>query len=284
VIGGGAPPSPAPAPVDGSRPAGAGAGSVRPALTALLDAHAFLTRLPLPGWRRRGALSGADPADAARFGRAAIAFPLVGVTVGGLAALALLAGSSLGRPFAAVAALAVAAAVTGALHEDALADVADGLGPHDRARRLEVMRDPRVGSFGALAIVLSVAARLALLIRLPAGDAALALVGAHVLARWAPLPLAAAIAPARGAGAGALLRPGWPRVGIAALVAAALAGAPLAALSPAAAAAAAGAAVAVAALAGLGWRRAFGGVTGDTHGATVQLVEIAVYAAAVAAA
>jgi adenosylcobinamide-GDP ribazoletransferase len=284
VSGGRAPTSPAPAPVDGSRASGGGRSGARAAVSVALDAHAFLTRLPLPGSRRRGALSGTDLGDAARFARASTLFPLVGVTVGGLAALALLAGSPLGRPFAAVLALAVAAALTGALHEDALADVADGLGPHDRARRLEVMRDPRIGAFGALAIVLSVAARLALLIRLPAGDAALALVGAHVLARWAPLPLAAAIAPARGSGAGALLRPGWGQVGAAALVAAALAGAPLAALSPAAAPAAAGAALVVAALAGLGWLRVFGGVTGDTHGATVQLVEIAVYAAAVAAA
>src|SRR5207245_1996881 len=135
----------------------------RAVVVAALDAHAFLTRLPLPGSRRRGVMDGADRSDAARFARAATLFPLVGVSVGGLAALALLAadGIGLGRPFAAVAALAVAAALTGALHEDALADVADGLGPHDRARRLEVMRDPRVGSFGALAIVLSVAARLA---------------------------------------------------------------------------------------------------------------------------
>jgi len=271
-----------------SPPAGVGelGRGLRAAAAAVLDAHAFLTRLRLPGWRGRGALSGADAADQGRFARAAALFPLVGVTVGGLAALALLAADALGlgRAFAAVAALAVAAVVTGALHEDALADVADGLGPHDRARRLEVMRDPRVGSFGALAIVLSVAARLALLARLPAGDAALALLGAHVLARWAPVPLAAAIPPARASGAGALLRPGWIAVATASVLAGALAAAPLVALAPAAAPAAAGVAVAVAALAGVAWVRAFGGVTGDTHGATVQLVEIAVYAAAVATA
>ena len=65
------------------------------------------------------------------------------------------------------------------------------------------------------------------------------------------------------------------------MLTAALAGAPLVALSPPAAPVAAGAAVAVAALAGIAWLRSFGGVTGDTHGATVQLVEIAVYAAVV---
>jgi adenosylcobinamide-GDP ribazoletransferase len=279
VSAGGAPTR---APADGGGTLGAGA-ALRAAPAAVLDAHAFLTRLRLPGAAGRGALSGAVPRDAARFARAAALFPLVGVTVGGLAALAFLAAAPLGRPFAAVAALAVAAVVTGALHEDALADVADGLGPHDRARRLEVMRDPRVGSFGALAIVLSVAARLALLVRLSPSQAALALIGAGVLARWAPLPLAAALSPAREGGAGALLRPSWARVGAAAVLAAALAALPLAALAPAAPPAAAGALVAVTALAGLGWRRAFGGVTGDTHGATVQLVELAVYAAVVAA-
>jgi adenosylcobinamide-GDP ribazoletransferase len=144
------------------------------------------------------------------------------------------------------------------------------------------MRDPRVGSFGALAIVLSVAARLALLVQLAPSQAALALLGAGVLARWAPLPLAAALPPAREGGAGALLRPSWARVGAAAALAAALAALPLAALAPAAAPAAAGALVLVTALAGLGWLRAFGGVTGDTHGASVQLAEVAVYAAAVA--
>ena len=80
--------------------------------------------------------------------------------------------------------------LTGAFHEDALADAADGLGGgRDRERMLEIMRDSRIGSYGAVALVLVLGARLGCLAELATPDGARALIGAHVLARWSSLPL-----------------------------------------------------------------------------------------------
>lgn len=81
--------------------------------------------------------------------------------------------------------------MTGAFHEDGLADVADGLGGSaDRARALEIMKDSRIGAFGAVALVLALGLKIALLVVLVGQGAmavATALLGAHVLSRLAPL-------------------------------------------------------------------------------------------------
>ena len=122
----------------------------------ILEALALLSRLPLPAGaaaQRRGAAAG-------------WAWPLAGALLGALGALgaqiALWLG--LGAGPAAAFALAVLVMAGGALHEDGLADCADGFwGAHDRARRLEIMRDSRVGSYGVLALVLSVLLRWSLL-------------------------------------------------------------------------------------------------------------------------
>src|SRR6185437_5843105 len=106
-------------------------------------AACFLTRLPLAGF------ASAETGLPARSMRA---FPVVGILVGlvGWAAFAI----------AAVLAVAATVLVTGALHEDGLADTADGLGGGtDRARKLAIMRDSRTGAYGVLALVLSVALR-----------------------------------------------------------------------------------------------------------------------------
>lgn len=130
----------------------------------------LLTRLP----------AGRLPDPAPEIVRAAWAFPLVGLVVGaafwGAHWLALTLG--LGALPAALIALAATIWLTGALHWDGLADMADGLGGgHDRTRALEIMRDSRIGSFGVLAIVLALAL----------GASALAQLGG-------PLPLAVALA------------------------------------------------------------------------------------------
>ena len=240
----------------------------------LAVAHALLTRLPLRGVGAVGR---------ERLLAAAPLFPVVGLTVGGIAALGRLAADPLGWTFAAVAALALAALVTGAMHEDGLADTFDALGPHDRARRLEVMRDPRIGVFGALAVGIVLVGRVALLGGLDASEAALALVAAHALARGATVLQAGLVAPAREDGSGAQLRGlGTRRTAVGAVLAAAIALPALIAIDAWAAAAIAVAGILTAALAAW-WLRAFGGVTGDTHGATAQLVELAVYGAVVAA-
>src|SRR6185295_15551536 len=106
---------------------------------------------------------------------------------------------------AAYVALAVSIAITGALHEDGLADCADAFGTAniDVGRRLEIMRDSRIGTFGGLALILSVGARVAALAEMAAGAGLLALAAAHVLSRAAiawPLHHAA---PARRDGLGA---------------------------------------------------------------------------------
>jgi len=117
-------------------------------LNDLLIALSLLTRLPLPlaDWSN-------DQRPAAR---AAWAYPLAGVVVGGLAALVgVVAGSlGLGASIVAVLMLAVLSVVTGAMHEDGLADCADGFwGGWETARRLEIMKDSAIGTYGVLSLV-----------------------------------------------------------------------------------------------------------------------------------
>jgi adenosylcobinamide-GDP ribazoletransferase len=228
-------------------------------------ALSLLTRIPAPG-SPRGA-------------RAAWAWPLAGAVVALGAALAGWLALSLGALPGVAAALALAAAMllTGALHEDGLADSADGLlGGGSRERRLEIMKDSRIGSFGTLALVVVTLVRWSALAALFAADHVLGpLLAAAVLSR-AALPvtmIALPLARAHGLSA-ATGRP--PR-------AAALAGLALAAVLAVLAAgwlalpciAAAGiAAVAV----GLVARARIGGQTGDVLGAAQQLAEAAVLA------
>jgi adenosylcobinamide-GDP ribazoletransferase len=231
-------------------------------VTALRAAVGFLTRLPVPA-----------PAQPSLSG-AAVWFPVVGLFVGGIAAgVRALADLALPPLPSTLLAIAVATVVTGALHEDGLADVADAIGAHvDRARRLEILRDPRVGAFGALALVLAVALVAASVAALDTQRAAATFAVAHLLARWAMLPVSRALPPAR-PGLGSLLRAGTPGLAIASTFAIA---ATLAVAGPAPGAAALAAATFSAAAAALILSRAFGGVTGDGYGATAKLAEVAV--------
>lgn len=240
----------------------------RSPFTPLLAAFTFLTRLPLPG---------AAHVDAEILARAAAWFPLVGAVVGGFGAATLVAAGRLWPPFvAAVLAILATVLVTGAFHEDALADAADGLGGgHTRERILEIMRDSRIGSYGAVALALVLSARIGCLASMAPEDGARALIGAHVLARWSSLPLIRALPYARAQGAG---KPFVEAVTGLRL----LAGTLLAALFVAPAlgwrALPAGlAAAAITAMAGWYFRARLGGITGDCLGATNQLVELATY-------
>ena len=234
----------------------------------VLTAVQFLTRLPTP----RGLPFTPDaPVRATRW------FPLVGHLVGGLCALVWLATGRLWPPSVA-ALLAVGAGVlaTGAFHEDGLADTADGLGGGSTPeRRLLIMKDSRLGAYGAVALVLGLGVRVAALAALSPGRGALALVVAHGAARAAAV-LVMALTPyvgdtegAKGRPAGARPTPGetW--------LAGVLGFAPLALLPPVALALGA----LLAATATL-WlvrtaRRLVGGHTGDVLGAVEQLVEAA---------
>lgn len=232
-------------------------------MRALLTATAFLTRIPVR--------APADPSLA----RAAVWFPLVGLIVGGLAAgTRALADLALPPLPATLLAVTVAVLVTGALHEDGLADVADGIGAHTtRERRLEILRDPRVGTFGALALILCVLLVTTSVAALDTTEAVQAFAVAHVLARWAVLPVARFTRPARPDGAGSLLAVSTPTLVVATAgslaVAVAIAGV-VAGLSAVVAAAV------VAALTSILLTRTLGGVTGDGYGAAAKLTETAV--------
>lgn len=230
-------------------------------------AFALLTRLPVPAPR------------AGRQALAAWAYPLVGIVVAGLAALAGGLALTLGlpAPLAALAALFASVMLTGAMHEDGLADTADGLwGGWDRARRLEIMRDSRIGTYGVIALVLGLAARwsaLWMLFETGTGLAAAALIVAGTVSRASMPALMAGLPHARESGLSRSVGPVTARTavvaaGLAAATAVILMGWPgLGALIWAALAAAAMAALA---------RARIGGQTGDILGATQQVVEIAV--------
>ena len=124
--------------------------------------------------------------------------------VGALGALAYWVAVRLGLlppPVAAVLAVAAGMAVTGCLHEDGLADMADGLGGDGRERKLAIMRDSRLGTYGACALAMSLLLRWSAITSIAdAGAVALALAAAHAGSR-APLPaFMAFVAPARGDG------------------------------------------------------------------------------------
>jgi len=237
-------------------------------------ATALLTRLPV------GAAVPADGAIAA----AGWAFPLVGAGIGALCALAFLIAELVGCGAAPAALIAVAAglAVTGAFHEDGLADTADGFGGgNGRDEKLRIMRDSRHGSFGVVALVLSIGLRAAALGTI--GEpihAGLALVAAHAVSRGVLPPLMRVLAPARpdglGAGAG---RPSLAIAIVAAAIGSAVAIALLGPLSGAIALLLAGGAVVLAALLA---RRQIGGYTGDVLGFFQQIGEIVILLVAAA--
>ncbi|HWL79807.1 MAG TPA: adenosylcobinamide-GDP ribazoletransferase [Roseomonas sp.] len=247
---------------------------LRSRLAELAAAFGLLTRLPL------GILP--QPADAAGYARAAWAWPLAGAVVGafGGGTQALLTAAGLPPGLAAPWALAAMLLASGALHEDGLADTADGFGGgRDRDRKLEIMRDSRIGSFGALALVLSLALRGGALAGLAYPLAAMAAAGA--LSRAAMLLPLLALPPARHNGLSARLgRPPGKAALMGAIIATALAGLllPPGAAIPAVVAALGGAA-ALTALA----RAQIGGQTGDVLGASAVLAECAVLSVLVAA-
>ena len=130
-------------------------------LDDLRTAVVFLTRLPIPH------SEGASPEHLVRAYRM---FPLVGAGIGAAVGLFCLALRAVGLPDLAAAALALGASalLTGALHEDGLADVADGFGGgRDAAAKLEIMRDSRLGTYGALVLMVSFAAKFSALAALP---------------------------------------------------------------------------------------------------------------------
>jgi adenosylcobinamide-GDP ribazoletransferase len=208
-------------------------------------------------------------------GAAAAWFPLVGALVG-LAAGATRFGADhlLGGTVAAVLAVIVLVALTGALHQDGLADVADALGVRGgRDRRLAVMRGSTLGAFGVLALIMWALLLVASLAALPRHRAIDTLVIAAMLGRWAAVLHAAAVPPARTDGLGAAFSPRPAAV----LAATALAATAIV-LEPVPAVAGLVAAAITAGVTSAIAVRIIGGRTGDTLGATVALTEVVVCA------
>ena len=240
-------------------------------LRLLLVAGRFLTRLPLPE----------VAAGEGDLRRAAPAFPLVGLVVAA-AGTALRAGAAplLGQVAATVLGCAAMVMVTGALHEDGLADTVDGFwGGWDRERRLAIMRDSAVGTFGVLGLVGVTGLRVVLLAGLGLADFARAAACGHVLGRAAMLIAAAWLPPAApGRGAQVSGRPSDLGAAVAAGTVGLTLGLAVRWWAPVVLAAGLAVTAGMVRLC----RRRIGGVTGDTLGATCQLVELAAVAAVAA--
>ncbi|NBB97393.1 MAG: adenosylcobinamide-GDP ribazoletransferase [Alphaproteobacteria bacterium] len=234
---------------------------MRDALASALLAAQFLTRLPLPA-------RGYTPA---RWARAPGYFALAGLGLGlGLAGLFWAMAQVWPQSVAAVLTLGAGLILTGALHEDGLADCLDGLGGgRDRDRALEIMRDSQIGSYGALGLGIVLGTQAVALATTPLVTAIGALVIGHTLGRAL---MAQALGQgrylrAKGAGTGMdepLGRTGWATTGLAVALSALLA---LLVLGVAGTASA----IAGGVVAGAVWRRwtrhRLGGDTGDTLGA-----------------
>jgi adenosylcobinamide-GDP ribazoletransferase len=238
-----------------------------------LTAVQFFTRVPVPAWVGHSA---AQLDGSARY------FPAVGLAIGLYAAGVHAVGWMLWNPLvAALLATAATVLVTGAFHEDGLADTVDGLGgAMSRERALEIMKDSRVGTFGVLALVLVLALKVAVLAAATLAAALVALPAAHATSRW----LAASViwrsryvrldASSRAkpvtsslSARGFAIASTWMLPALAAC----------AWLSPASAAAAFVAALAMRAWLVRWFERRLGGYTGDALGATQQLTEVAFY-------
>jgi len=226
----------------------------------------LLTRLPI----RVDA-----PAATARGAAAAWAWPLAGAVVGALtwAAGTVALSFGLAPGFAAAVALGTATMVTGAMHEDGLADTADGLwGGWDKTRRLAIMKDSHIGTYGVMALLLITLLRWQALTLIFAAPSALTIIGIAALSR-APMAVLMAYLPnARGAGlAQSVGRPSRQTAGLAVTF-----GLMLATLGLGWGVVPAAFAVAATTLAlTLVAKSKIGGQTGDILGASQQLAEVA---------
>lgn len=233
-------------------------------IQSLRSAVAFLTVIPVAA--REG-----EPG--ARLGRAY--FPAVGALVGLVAGAVLVVVAAITTPMlGAVVAVAVMAVLTGGLHLDGVADSADGLfGRGDRAQRLETMRDPRVGSYGAVALIVVLLGDVAALSALPPPKGVVALVIGGALSRWAMLGVVAFVPYVRTSGLGVAAAGGANRAFDLVL------GSALAALACLLDWRRALVAVLLVGLTALivssVARRRIGGATGDIYGATTELCQLA---------
>jgi adenosylcobinamide-GDP ribazoletransferase len=230
----------------------------------------FFTRLPVPAWVGH---SSEQLNHAARY------FPLVGVIIGAIGAAVTLAALRLWpAPLAVLLGMAATLLATGAFHEDGLADSIDGFGGGwTREQVLTIMKDSRIGSYGAIGIGLVLLAKFEALGALPAATLFAALVAGHAVSRFASTTLIFALDYARD-DASSKSKPLATRMGRGELALAALFGlAPCLLLPPTQVVVALLLVTAVTLLAARYFVKRIGGYTGDCLGATQQLAELAFY-------
>lgn len=234
-------------------------------MKSLLLAARYLTIVPLPG---------GDGEQAWAPGRAAAWFPVVGLGIGAVLVLVDRVTERL-FPGLLAALLTVTAwkLLTGGLHLDGLADCLDGLTGADREHRLAIMRDSRIGAFGAIGLVFFLLLEIAAVAELPPGPRWQALLAIPAMARAMPPLLARLFPAARPSGHGAAFREGvaWHAVPAALAVALAVSAAVLGAAGVVALAAACAVALGLSRF--LSGR--LGGITGDVLGAAVEAAELA---------
>lgn len=236
-----------------------------PRLSDALEALRLLTRLPLPA-------SDAPPRPGAAW-----AWPIAGALVAGLAVVPAMLALPAGPGVAAGVMLGAQAMLTGAMHEDGLADTADGFwGGWDRARRLAIMKDSQIGSYGVMALLVVTLLRWSALALLLSGGAWAAVLAVGALSRAPMAVLMAGLPPAREGGLSQAV--GRPGKGTAFMAVVLAAGATVGLVGPIPGLAALFAAfVAVVAVRHLA-KVKIGGQTGDVLGASQQLTEAAALA------
>ena len=241
----------------------------------LLTAVQYFTRIRVPAW------VGHAPE---RLTGAVRYFPAVGLVVGASgAAVMWLAAHVLPAPLPAILSTVVTALMTGAIHEDGLADTCDGLGGGTtRERALEIMKDPRIGVFGTIALILVLLLKIATLSLLPLWMALAALVAAHAFSRFCALLVVFA---GRYVGSAEHSRaaPVVERVKVGDVIVAAVFGLPALVLCGMGAIVAIVVALALLALLFRWCVQRIGGYTGDTLGAAQQVTEIGCYVGLLAA-
>lgn len=231
-------------------------------------AFVLLTRLPMPRLPK---------AAFERGGLAVWAYPVVGLVIGGIGCMSGLAAFAAGLPATLSAAVSLATMIlaTGAMHEDGLADVADGFwGGYDPERRLAIMKDSQIGTYGTLALIVIIVARwsafAALLPTLPT-----AIIASAMLSRAAMPILMTALPPARASGLSQSVGcPGRRPV----LIGLCLAAAGSAVMTGNATVFAILLMLVTTVFAGLLCQRKIGGQTGDVLGFTQQVTELVVLA------
>ena len=246
---------------------------IRRAWFDLLTAVQFLTRLRVPS----------VPYQQDSLLRSVKYFPIVGLLIGsGSLLVYVVLAPHLPLPIVGLLVVLYLVLITGCIHEDGLADSADGFGGgREKERVLAIMRDSRIGTYGATALLLSVLARVLLIASLPRPEVGNYLIAAPVLSRWTTLPLSFYLAPARERsgeqvdGQGARIARLTTRASL--LIGSLLALVIVSALLGARAIAPILITLAVTLGTSHYYRQRIGGITGDCFGATNQLAEIAVY-------